>query len=276
MMSPMRSLLCKTGKPCPDVSALRAQDPYIESVLAYCEYTVSYLLDETEETAKWERTDIQGPVYLVRRRNAPRFQLMVKSVQGSQGIKDIVHPDWDLDPKENYLFYKTQYPEDQIRGLWFQNDTHRHEFTEAIEGVKIALVDVNEDSDPKVEERVDESRCLCCLPGGRPPVKVQTYVTNTHFSEDPGAQTPYAPRKMDYVPLELEVFGVQKPHIGTPSTGCPTSPDFFTSPDMDEQVRHFGSRQPCVHDSSSAIIKPSVPFFNFDNSIPYSYGSDGL
>lgn len=275
MLSPMRSLLCDMGKPCPDMSALRAQDPYIEHVVAYCEYTVSYLLDETEETAKWEMTDIRGPVYLLRRRDVPRYQLLIKSFDGSQSILDDVDPEWDLDPKENYLFYKTQHPQDQIRGLWFQHDASRREFTEAIEGAKIALATPH--ADTILDEGADENFCVCCLPSHPPHVKVETYFVGSHFSADPGSQSPYAPRKTpSYVPMEIEVaevVGYQKPPVDTPSTGCPTSPDLYTPPYNDEHLRNLGTVQPSVDDGS---VKPTVPFFNFDSSIPYSYGNDGL
>jgi len=196
---------------------------------------------------------------------------MVKSFNGSGQILDTVHPEWDLDPHENYLFYKTQNPEDEIRGLWFQNDLHRREFMDAIESAKAALA--AHGSDPIVEEwrdfvaadQISEGIHAYSLGA------VSAAQAVAHRASVAGKQKRWL-GLVEYEPVgTADAFGSEKTDVNTPSTACPTSPGLL-SPAMFSQSPRVPI-QPHMGDRSD---RPTIPFFNFDNSIPYTYGNDGL
>lgn len=255
-----------------NVAALQVKDPLIEHVLAYCEYTVAYFLNDSGPSRYWEKADIQGPVYLVRRRGIPRYQLLVSDINGSGEILDTLHTEWDLDPQVNYLFYKTQHPSDHIRGLWFHNDLHRQEFTDAIESAKEAISAI--DSDPIIEEFTE------CFPSDSPAKSVHAYSLRSVSAAQAVVHKTSASAKQKrwlgmivYDPVVADSVDSEKAYDNTPSTACPTSPALSSSP----ATHHLPDPcSPVKQHKGDSYSKHLLPFFNFDSSIPYAYGSDGL
>jgi len=113
------------------LQSLQQIDPMIEQVVVYSKFVVAYLLQQDGANPGWRKANIEGPVYVVRRRNAPRFQLLVKNQFSTNDLLDDLHPDWELDCQKNYVFYKVEDPSKRIRGLWFHDDNER----QRIEGV---------------------------------------------------------------------------------------------------------------------------------------------
>ena len=89
----------------------------------------------------WRKANVNGPVYIIRRRVAPRYQLLVKNKDtaglqhGASDFSDFLHPDWGLDCQKNYVFYKVEDPAKRIRGLWFQDDREREKVEEQLNGI---------------------------------------------------------------------------------------------------------------------------------------------
>lgn len=113
------------------LSSLQQSDPLIDQIVAYSKFVVAYLLQQDGPNPGWRKANIEGPVYLVRRRGAPRYQLQVKNQFTTNDLLDDLHADWELDCQKNYVFYKVEDPSKQIRGLWFHDDAER----QRIEGV---------------------------------------------------------------------------------------------------------------------------------------------
>ncbi|CAJ1357043.1 unnamed protein product [Effrenium voratum] len=104
---------------------LQQQDPEVSQIVAYSKFVVAYFLQQDGPSPGWRKANIEGPVYLVRRRSAPLYQIIVKNQFSTSDLIDNLHPDWELDCQKNYIFYKIEDPNKQIRGLWFHNDTER-------------------------------------------------------------------------------------------------------------------------------------------------------
>lgn len=107
------------------VESLQMQDPQISSLVAYCKFGVVYYLVLEGSGPSWQKADIEGPVYVVRRRSAPWYQLIVKNQFSTTDLMDYVSPSWELDCQKNYFFYKVEDLGKPIRGLWFHDDSER-------------------------------------------------------------------------------------------------------------------------------------------------------
>mmetsp|Transcript_29298 Transcript_29298/g.88658 ORF Transcript_29298/g.88658 Transcript_29298/m.88658 type:complete len:225 (-) Transcript_29298:193-867(-) len=116
-----------------NLSHLTRSDPNIENIVVQSKFVVAYLLQQDGSNPGWIKADIEGPVYLVKRRVAPYFQLMVKNQFSQHGLLDDLHPDWELDCQNNYVFYKVEDPSKSIRGLWFHDDNERQRIEAAVE-----------------------------------------------------------------------------------------------------------------------------------------------
>lgn len=120
------------------LQSLQQHDPEIDHVVAYSKFVVVYLLHQDGPNPGWRKANIEGPVYLVRRRavvGAGRFQLLVKSQFSTNDLLDDVHPDWELDCQKNYVFYKIEDTSQRIRGLWFHDDSERTKIEASLEKV---------------------------------------------------------------------------------------------------------------------------------------------
>jgi len=115
------------------LESLQLQDPEITQIIVYSKFVVAYLLQQDGPNPGWRKANIEGPVYIVRRRTAPRYQLMVKNQLHMNDLLDSLHPDWELDCQKNYVFYKVQDATKRIRGLWFHDDAERQKIESTLE-----------------------------------------------------------------------------------------------------------------------------------------------
>eukprot|EP00449_Zooxanthella_nutricula_P005986 CAMPEP_0198500350 /NCGR_PEP_ID=MMETSP1462-20131121/8120_1 /TAXON_ID=1333877 /ORGANISM="Brandtodinium nutriculum, Strain RCC3387" /LENGTH=140 /DNA_ID=CAMNT_0044229359 /DNA_START=18 /DNA_END=436 /DNA_ORIENTATION=- len=115
------------------LESLQQQDPDIDSIVICSKFVVAYLLQQTPPNPGWRKANIEGPVYLVRRSTAPRYQMLVKNQFSTHDLLDNLHHAWELDCQQNYVFYKVEDPQKRIRGLWFHDDQERKKMEEALE-----------------------------------------------------------------------------------------------------------------------------------------------
>jgi len=114
--------------------AMQESDPQVQSIVAYSKFVVVYLLQQDGANPGWRKANIEGPVYVARRRVAPYFQLVSKNQNSdfkkgsTQSLSDYFHPSWELDCQKNYIFYKVEDTSKRIRGLWFPDDGERQIF----------------------------------------------------------------------------------------------------------------------------------------------------
>jgi len=121
------------------VKLLQQQDPDVEHIVVWSQFVVAYHLQQEPPNPGWRKANIEGPVFLVRRRSAPRYQLLVKNQMNNNDLVDIIHPDWELDCQTSYVFYKVEDAAKKIRGLWFHQDSERQKFERALEQVLAEL-----------------------------------------------------------------------------------------------------------------------------------------
>eukprot|EP00811_Abedinium_folium_P011673 NODE_20811_length_781_cov_4.356269.p1 GENE.NODE_20811_length_781_cov_4.356269~~NODE_20811_length_781_cov_4.356269.p1 ORF type:complete len:200 (-),score=63.83 NODE_20811_length_781_cov_4.356269:152-751(-) len=112
---------------------LQAQDAEIDAIVVFSKFVVAYLLQQDGPNPGWRKANIEGPLYLVRRRSIPRYQLLVKNQFSTSDLLDAMHADWELDCQKNYIFYKVEDPTKRIRGLWFHDDAERQKMENVFE-----------------------------------------------------------------------------------------------------------------------------------------------
>eukprot|EP00418_Pyrodinium_bahamense_P029415 CAMPEP_0179133038 /NCGR_PEP_ID=MMETSP0796-20121207/63252_1 /TAXON_ID=73915 /ORGANISM="Pyrodinium bahamense, Strain pbaha01" /LENGTH=195 /DNA_ID=CAMNT_0020831993 /DNA_START=60 /DNA_END=647 /DNA_ORIENTATION=- len=115
------------------LESLQQQDPEITHIIVYSKFVVAYSLQQDGPNPGWRLANIEGAVYLVHRRNTPRYQLLVKNQLHTHDLLDNLHPDWELDCQKNYVFYKVEDPSKRIRGLWFHDDAERKKIETTLE-----------------------------------------------------------------------------------------------------------------------------------------------
>lgn len=146
------------------LESLQQQDSKIDSIVAYNKFVVAYLLQQDGPNPGWRKANIEGPVYLVRRRTAPRFQLLVKNQFSTNDLLDNLHPDWELDCQKNYVFYKVEDSSKRIRGLWFHDDAERMKLEGMLEKT---LEDVRKGPPQEPEQQLSHSQ----MPHNMPPAQ---------------------------------------------------------------------------------------------------------
>jgi hypothetical protein len=115
------------------LETLQQHDYDIEAVIVHSKFVVAYVLQQDGPNPGWRKANIEGPVYLVRRRTSPKYQLFVKNEFSTNDRLDDLHPDWELDCQKNYVFYRIEDTSKPIRGLWFHDDAERQKLEAALE-----------------------------------------------------------------------------------------------------------------------------------------------
>mmetsp|Transcript_109548 Transcript_109548/g.234122 ORF Transcript_109548/g.234122 Transcript_109548/m.234122 type:complete len:237 (-) Transcript_109548:127-837(-) len=142
--------------------ALQQQDPLIDNIVVYSEFVVAYLMEESGPNPGWRKANIEGPMVLVRRRSAPRFQLIVKNQLNSRDLQDNMDQAWELDCQKNYVFYKSEDASKRIRGLWFKDDAERLKVQTSLER-----------SLDELRREPEQQMAVLPRPGQEPPVPSQ-------------------------------------------------------------------------------------------------------
>jgi len=117
------------------LQSLKQSDPQISEIVAFSKFVVAYLLQQDGDSPGWRKANIEGPVYVVHRRQAPWYQLIVKNQFSAQDLQDDLHASWELDCQKNYIFYKVEDEKKSVRGLWFHEDQERSKFEASLEKV---------------------------------------------------------------------------------------------------------------------------------------------
>mmetsp|Transcript_75917 Transcript_75917/g.138880 ORF Transcript_75917/g.138880 Transcript_75917/m.138880 type:complete len:197 (+) Transcript_75917:78-668(+) len=115
------------------LDSLKQKDAQIDHIVVFSKFVVAYVLQQDGPKPGWQKANIEGSVYLVRRKSGPRYQLLVKNQASNNDLIDNLHADWELDCQKNYVFYKVEDPTKRIRGLWFHDDAERQKLEAALE-----------------------------------------------------------------------------------------------------------------------------------------------
>ncbi|GLC34314.1 hypothetical protein PLESTB_000743100 [Pleodorina starrii] len=107
------------------LGVLKGFDPDVEEVLASSGHVSLYTM--AVESQQWTRKDVEGSLFLLKRRGTPRFRMMVLNKLSTENYIEDIHSGLDFELNPPYLMYT--HGNSEIIGVWFyeQDDLYRVE-----------------------------------------------------------------------------------------------------------------------------------------------------
>lgn len=117
-----------------NLATLQRSDPRITQVIETAAHVTLYRF--SKETNSWEKKDIEGSLFIVRRNAKPFFQFWVMNRLNTNDMVEDLGPDFQLQIAEPYLLYRNN--KGEVNGIWFYNPDERSrisaKFQQIIEG----------------------------------------------------------------------------------------------------------------------------------------------
>ncbi|KAL4439688.1 hypothetical protein ABPG75_002689 [Micractinium tetrahymenae] len=104
-----------------NLNVLRRIDPQVDELLATAGHVALYDFDIP--TKRWSRKDVEGSLFLVKRRSQPRFQFIIlnkKSAVGTDNFVEDVHGGFQCEVQKPYVLYRNR--ANEVVGIWFYDD----------------------------------------------------------------------------------------------------------------------------------------------------------
>lgn len=98
-----------------NVAALKRVDPYLNSIVDNATHVALYTFSTVKN--EWEKTDIEGALFVYRRTGHPYHGILIMNRLNTNNLVEPVTKDLDLQPQEPFLLYKNS--RSKIFGIWF-------------------------------------------------------------------------------------------------------------------------------------------------------------
>ncbi|KAK7234003.1 mRNA-decapping enzyme [Aureococcus anophagefferens] len=99
------------------LSSLKRVDPEITEILASATHATLYNFASEE----WERGDVEGPLFIAKRRSQPRYRLVVLNRLSMSNLVEDVDAGFEIEVVDRYLIFRRADDQARIRGLWFHS-----------------------------------------------------------------------------------------------------------------------------------------------------------
>ncbi|KAL1813319.1 hypothetical protein ACET3Z_023384 [Daucus carota] len=100
-----------------NLTVLQRMDPFIEEILITAAHVTLY--DFNIELNHWNRKDIEGSLFVVKRNTQPRFQFIVMNRRSTENLVENLLGDFEFELQVPYLLYRNASQE--VNGIWFYN-----------------------------------------------------------------------------------------------------------------------------------------------------------
>ena len=106
-----------------NVAAVKKVDPSMNIILDSATHVALYSFNSKDN--KWEKTEIEGALFLYSRSAVPNHAFIILNRLNTENLVEYVNAGLDFQIKEPFLLYKTQ--QSLIYGIWFydQNECYR-------------------------------------------------------------------------------------------------------------------------------------------------------
>ncbi|GAB4813797.1 hypothetical protein N2152v2_000843 [Parachlorella kessleri] len=101
-----------------NLTVLRRLDPAVDELLATAGHVALYDFDIP--TKRWSRKDVEGSLFLVKRRAQPRFQFIILNKKSADNFVEDVMGNFQCEVNKPYLLYRNKNSE--VVGIWFYDD----------------------------------------------------------------------------------------------------------------------------------------------------------
>ncbi|KAL3700843.1 hypothetical protein R1sor_018865 [Riccia sorocarpa] len=119
--------MAQNGKPMPvldqqstrelNLTVLQRMDRYVEDILTTAAHVTFY--EFNVEQSQWSRKDVEGSLFVVKRRTQPRFQFVVMNRRSTENLIEDLLGDFEYEVQVPYLLYRNAAQE--VNGIWFYN-----------------------------------------------------------------------------------------------------------------------------------------------------------
>lgn len=116
-----------------NLRVLQRQDPAIVDILGSATHVVLYEFI----APSWQKLDVEGSLFLVKRREMPRFRLFVLNRNAAENYSVDITPSFQISEKDPYLMYRK--PDGSIQGIWFHSGPEREQMAALLEKVVKSL-----------------------------------------------------------------------------------------------------------------------------------------
>jgi mRNA-decapping enzyme 1B len=117
----------QTGKPLPqldqnstkelNLTVLQRMDRHVEDILTTAAHVTFYQF--SVEDSQWSRKDVEGSLFVVKRRTQPRFQFVVMNRRSTDNLVEDLLGEFEYEVQVPYLLYRNS--SQQVHGIWFYN-----------------------------------------------------------------------------------------------------------------------------------------------------------
>mmetsp|Transcript_7992 Transcript_7992/g.21295 ORF Transcript_7992/g.21295 Transcript_7992/m.21295 type:complete len:177 (+) Transcript_7992:35-565(+) len=118
-----------------NLNVLRRVDSDIEQVLGTAAHVCLYAM--TMDNPVWERKNIEGSLFLLKRRTSPRFQLAVLNKLSTENYTETIHGAFDVEISSPYLMYTLG--DGMVHGIWFYDEQELDKIASLLNRVKAGL-----------------------------------------------------------------------------------------------------------------------------------------
>ncbi|KAI5071689.1 hypothetical protein GOP47_0013940 [Adiantum capillus-veneris] len=98
-------------------TVLQRIDHHIEDILITAGHVTLYEFDV--DACQWSRKDVEGSLFVVKRRTKPRFQFIVMNRRSTENLVEDLLDDFEYELQVPYLLYRNGAQE--VNGIWFYN-----------------------------------------------------------------------------------------------------------------------------------------------------------
>lgn len=114
-----------------NLAALRKCDEFVLDILETSSQVALYKFDHVKQ--EWEKTEIEGSLFLYRRSTLPKFALMVMNRLNRENLNEYISKEMEFKVQKPFLLYKNASMD--ILGIWFNNPDNCAKIGELITGL---------------------------------------------------------------------------------------------------------------------------------------------
>lgn len=129
------TLVDKTRAQVFNLAVLQRLDDQIQEILYSATHVAVYEFDTKGKY--WKRSNIEGTLFLVKRRSQPRCQIMVLNGKGTDNFYEEVDGSLETEMLDTFLLYTKG--NNQLYGIWFYEDKNCDEFAEYLNKILRAM-----------------------------------------------------------------------------------------------------------------------------------------
>eukprot|EP00252_Welwitschia_mirabilis_P021136 TRINITY_DN5324_c0_g1_i1.p1 TRINITY_DN5324_c0_g1~~TRINITY_DN5324_c0_g1_i1.p1 ORF type:complete len:368 (+),score=70.51 TRINITY_DN5324_c0_g1_i1:328-1431(+) len=100
-----------------NLTVLQRIDPFVEDILTTAAHVTFY--EFNVELSQWSRKDVEGSLFVVKRKTQPRFQFIVMNRRNTDNLVEDLLGDFEYEVQVPYLLYRNAAQE--VNGIWFYN-----------------------------------------------------------------------------------------------------------------------------------------------------------